>query len=167
MRAALTPIRAIERIIGLTLSWGLLGVVLLQVVDRFLFGGGLQLAWTEEIARITLVWYAFWGAILVHGDGSHIRLEFLESALPPGPRRALALVIECVVVVFLAVVMVAAFHYTWHEWDFHLPATGLRRSVFVLAVAVSSAMMLVDSVLVLVSGRAGRSTSAAGGAGAG
>ena len=150
MRAkAVRWLQAIERVVGHALSWGLLLVVLVQVVDRFIFAGGLQLAWTEEIARIALVWYAFWGAMLVQEEDSHIRLEFLDQALSPRGRRWLHAAINIIVALFLVTVVVTACGYAWHELDFRLPATGLRRSVFVLAIVVSGALMLTHTVRAL------------------
>jgi len=149
-QATLAWLRLVEKATGQSLSWALLVVVLLQVLDRFAFGGHLQLAWTEEIARIALVWYAFWGAILVQDERSHIRLEFLEEALSDHWRRILTVVIQVVVGLFLLVIVASAYGYTWHEMDFRLPATGLPRSIFVLAVLASSALMLAHMVLEMV-----------------
>ena len=54
-----------EKSVALIISIALLLTIMLQVTDRFLFGGALQLGWTEEIARILLLWLTFWGAVLV------------------------------------------------------------------------------------------------------
>jgi TRAP-type C4-dicarboxylate transport system permease small subunit len=140
----------LEEAIGQLLSWALLLVVLLQVVDRFLFSGGLQLAWTEEIARVLLVWYVFWGAALVEAEHSHIRVDLFERWLSA---RARAIVINGIAVAIAGLLVVLGTYaalYAVHEGDARLPATGLKRSVFVLAVVVSSALMLLHVVLRLL-----------------
>jgi TRAP-type C4-dicarboxylate transport system permease small subunit len=147
-------LQTIEGVGGHALSWGLLLVVLVQVTDRSIFAGRLQLAWTEEIARIALVWYAFWGAMLVQREGSHIRLEFLDQALSARGRRWLHAAIDALVAAFLLIVVITAVGYAWHEMDFRLPATGLRRSIFVLAVVVTATLMLVHTIRALVGGAA-------------
>jgi len=154
----MTALVRVEEAIGQLLSWTLLLVVLLQVADRFLFAGGLQLAWTEEIARVLLVWYVFWGATLVQAENSHIRMDLLERALPERARTILLMVVDVAAAGLVLVLGVSAATYAMHEADFRLPATGLRRSVFVLAAVVTFALMLVHIAVGLVrklrSGRA-------------
>lgn len=146
----MTVLARLEEAIGQLLSWTLLLVVLLQVADRFVFAGGLQLAWTEEIARVLLVWYVFWGAILVQAEDSHIRMDFFEQRLSDRARAVLLTAITLSIGGLLLVLGTCAVIYAVHEADFRLPATGLRRSVFVLAVVVSSALMLVHIALALL-----------------
>lgn len=111
---------------------------MLQVTDRFLFGGALQLGWTEEIARILLVWLTFWGAILVQREDSHIRLEIVAQVLPERTRAYALVLIDLAVVAFLLVVIFSGVPYALHEFELTLPGTGLPRSVFVFAVIISS-----------------------------
>ena len=111
---------------------------MLQVTDRFLFGGALQLGWTEEIARILLVWLTFWGAILVQREDSHIRLEIVARVLPERTRAYALVLIDLAVVAFLLVVIFSGVPYALHEFELTLPGTGLPRSVFVFAVIISS-----------------------------
>ena len=114
---------------------------MLQVTDRFVFGGALQLAWTEEIARILLLWLTFWGAILVQKEDSHIRLEIVVRVLPQRTRAFAFVLIDLAVVAFLLVVIFSGIPYALHELELTLPGTGLPRSVFVLAVIVGSFFM--------------------------
>jgi TRAP-type C4-dicarboxylate transport system permease small subunit len=145
-----TVLVRLEEAIGQLLSWALLLVVLLQVADRFVFAGGLQLAWTEEIARVLLVWYVFWGATLVQAENSHIRMDFFERMLSDRRRTALLTVIDLSIGSLVLLLGASAAIYAVHESDFRLPATGLKRSVFVLAVVVSFALMLVHIVFTLL-----------------
>ena len=130
-----------ERTVALAISAGLLLTIMLQVTDRFIFGGGLQLAWTEEIARILLLWLTFWGAILVQKEDSHIRLEIVVRVLPQRARAFAFVLIDLAVVAFLLVVIFSGVPYALHELELTLPGTGLPRSVFVLAVIVGSFFM--------------------------
>lgn len=138
---------------GHFLSWALLIVVLLQIADRFLFEGRLQLAWTEELARILLVWFAFWGALLVQREKSHIRMDLLVSYLPSRPRVILNTIVNVFTIGLLSVIGWYGSAYTIHEFALRLPATGIARSVFVLAVTTSSLLMMLHTLLDLVATR--------------
>src|SRR5262245_47882395 len=137
----------LEEAVGQVLSWALLVVVLVQVVDRFFFAGGLQLAWTEEIARLLLVWYVFWGCVLVEAEHSHIRVDLVERILPDRMRSVVTRATFLAVAGLLFVLMAYAAIYAVHERDSRLPATGFPRSVFVAAVVVCSALMLFHVLL--------------------
>ena len=130
-----------ERALALAISVALVLTILFQVMDRFLFGGALQLGWTEEIARILLLWLTFWGAILVQEEDSQIRLEFVLHALPPRARAYAYILIDLAILAFLVVIIINAVPYALHEIDLTLPATRLPRSVLVLAVIVGSCFM--------------------------
>ena len=43
-------LRQIEIVVALMIAVALPLVLMLQMTDRFIFGGNLQLAWTEEVA---------------------------------------------------------------------------------------------------------------------
>ena len=133
----------LEKAVALAISGALLLTILLQVTDRFLFGGALQLGWTEEIARILLLWLTFWGAILVQREDSHIRLEIVVRILPDRARAHAFVLIDLAILAFLLVVILSGVPYGLHEMELSLPGTGLPRSVFVLAVIVGSLLMAV------------------------
>jgi TRAP-type C4-dicarboxylate transport system permease small subunit len=136
-------LRLFENSTGLTISVALVGVVMLQMIDRFVFGGDLQLAWTEEIARILLVWLTFWGAILVQAEDSHFRFELLTDRLPPKWHNVAFIFIDFIVLAFLLIVILSGAVYALHEMNMTLPATGWPRSVYVIAVVVGSLLMAV------------------------
>jgi TRAP-type C4-dicarboxylate transport system permease small subunit len=69
----------------LALFWALLIAVFLQFFTRYALNDSI--AWTEEVARYLLVLLGFVGSIRACRRGSHIAVEALVDALPPGPRR--------------------------------------------------------------------------------
>ncbi len=61
-------------------------VVLLGVFTRYVLNDSL--AWTEELARYSMMWLSWLGGGLALRRGSHIAVEFLTDALPPAARAA-------------------------------------------------------------------------------
>jgi TRAP-type C4-dicarboxylate transport system permease small subunit len=143
-------LRQFEIAVALMIAVGLPLVLLLQMTDRFVFGGSLQLAWTEEVARILMVWLTFWGAALVQREDSHIRLELVHPYLFPVVRASLSIVIDIAILGFLIVIVIAGSFYARHEWGLALPATGFPRSVLVVAVVVGSLLMALHLVYQIV-----------------
>jgi TRAP-type C4-dicarboxylate transport system permease small subunit len=56
-----------------------------QVVFRFLLDS--PLIWSEELARLSLIWLTFLGAAVVCFDGTHLQVDSLFLLLPAGGRR--------------------------------------------------------------------------------
>ena len=77
MRRALSTIWGdFEKKLGIILLVILSGVVLIQVVTRFL---GVPLSWTEELSRVLLAWLTFVGASAVLKIDGHARATFIRD----------------------------------------------------------------------------------------
>lgn len=72
---------------GLVLLWVLGILVFTQFFSRYALNDSVS--WTEEVARYMLIVLTFIGSIGAVKRGTHIRVEALEQALPPGPRKVL------------------------------------------------------------------------------
>lgn len=65
--------RFILRGMVLTLMVGVLSLVAMQVITRYVVGN--PWVWTEEAARYCLVWLTFLGAALLAQEGGHIAVD--------------------------------------------------------------------------------------------
>ncbi|MBR0661319.1 TRAP transporter small permease [Neoroseomonas oryzicola] len=83
------------------LFWALAGIVFLQFFSRYILNDSI--AWTEEIARYVLMALTFTGSAMAARRGTHIAVEFLPNALPPGPRRWMHLLAAALTIAFYAV----------------------------------------------------------------
>lgn len=71
-----------------------------QVGFRYLLDA--PLIWSEELAKLFLVWMVFLGAAVVAFDGKHLDVDVAFKALPPAGRTALRWINLAVAVAFLA-----------------------------------------------------------------
>lgn len=71
--------------LGLLCLCAVLLVVLWQVWDRQVLGS--TPGWTEETARILMVWIGFLMTALGFREGAHIALTFVVDRFPPATRR--------------------------------------------------------------------------------
>lgn len=83
------------------LFWALAGIVFLQFFSRYILNDSI--AWTEEIARYALMALTFTGSAMAARRGTHIAVEFLPNALPPGVRRWVHLFAALIAIAFYAV----------------------------------------------------------------
>jgi TRAP-type C4-dicarboxylate transport system permease small subunit len=70
-----------EQAIGTAFILVILALVLMQVAQRYLPGGGW--AWTGEIARLSMVWSTFILAGYLMAHDRHIAIQLVDLVLPP------------------------------------------------------------------------------------
>lgn len=136
----------VEIWLSLLLIIGLLIFSGMQVVVRYLLSDYVTLAWTEELARLFLVWAAMWGAATLQRTDDHIRMTVLVDALPLGAQRIIDILGDLVVLLVLGVI-------TWYgwttAWQLRMMSTvslGIPVSAFALAVSVSGTLMVVHTL---------------------
>lgn len=63
---------------------------------------GQSLVWYDEVASILLAWLTFYGSAYAAARRGHISCPELVAMLPPGPRLAVTIVVEVIVIAFFA-----------------------------------------------------------------
>ena len=81
----------------LTVLWG--------VFTRFCLGK--QAAFTDELARILLVWVSLVGAALAFGEKAHLGVDFFVVKLHPQARKTLSMLVQLIVMALAVVVFIA------------------------------------------------------------
>lgn len=131
---------SLEGIIASVLFILLLVVTTIQVLGRTAIMTGP--VWTEELARWLWVWMALIGIGEVERTNTQLRMGFIADALPDGPRRWLATLIDVIWVA--AMVQLAWLGWksilrTWSNTSVTLPVTDavlygsfLAASVFII-----------------------------------
>jgi TRAP-type transport system small permease protein len=78
-------------------------LTMLQVASRYAFNAAIP--WTEELARLDLVYLTFFGSIVAFQRREHLRIEVLVHALPVGLRKWLGVAIDLASMLVLGVVV--------------------------------------------------------------
>lgn len=99
------------RLLEALAEWLVVGIVIVllcivasQVIDRHVVDVPLQAP--DQLARIGIVWLTFIGFALALRAGSNIRIDLLDSWLPPIVRRVLAILFDLAVISLLALLIV-------------------------------------------------------------
>jgi TRAP-type C4-dicarboxylate transport system permease small subunit len=130
----------------------------LQVAGRFLFA--YSLPWSDELARLLLVWISFLGVSVAARRGVHPGIETvvrLLSGVAGRLARRLALVVS---LAFIGLVLVAGAELAFRTWAQRTPSLSLRMSWAYLAVPLSAALVLLHWAAL-----GGTQATGAGGAG--
>lgn len=88
-------------VFGCTLLVALFGTVLLGIVTRAL---NEPLTWTDEAARVLMIWLACAGWIIAGRRRAHVRISFFLDRVPRGLQRATSLSIQGVLMLLGAVI---------------------------------------------------------------
>ena len=78
--------------------------VLGQVFSRYILN--TSFAFTEELARFSLIWLSILGAAYLNAKREHLSMDFLYQKFSPKNKKKALLAIEVLVILFAAIVMV-------------------------------------------------------------
>jgi TRAP-type C4-dicarboxylate transport system permease small subunit len=78
------------RVIAAGIFFVLFLVFVVQVAARFLFDR--PLAWSDELIVVLYIAMVFWAAATLLEEREHVMFDLVYALLPPGGRRAMALV---------------------------------------------------------------------------
>jgi TRAP-type C4-dicarboxylate transport system permease small subunit len=81
---------------------GLAAICLAQVIARYVFNASFS--WAEEISIVILLWAAWGGACLAFKANAHLRMNLLEERLRPKSKAGLRLILDFMVILFLAII---------------------------------------------------------------
>ena len=102
--------------------------VLLQILNRHLIVrlSDYSISWTEELARITMVWFAYLALPLCYREGSMAQLDMVYERMGKHGRLVLYLLSRLLMAIFLVIVIYFGTELVASRWMFkssmlHLP----------------------------------------------
>ena len=135
-----------------TILTGLLLAVVAQVIFRYVLH--ISVPWTEEIARILMIWMVLAGSIIVQKDGSHIRTEFFVSKLPLKIRLILRILLNIASMLFLLSVMKGGFSMIRHTQNIMTGSiTWLNTSILYIPIVLCLPFIILFIIRDIVSFR--------------
>lgn len=116
-----------ERIAACTFLVGTLGLIILQVVSRYVFNS--PFTWTEELARFALLWFTFVSAGFVMARRIHIAVDLVASRLGRKGTVVLDTFALGVVIIASAMMAYAGAGFAAEAARLQAPATSLPMSL--------------------------------------
>ena len=112
-------------------------VVLIQIIARFIMRN--PFIWTEELARILYVWLIFFGSSTLIKKYEHISIDMLPLRLSDRGKHTYKLIIDCLALVFYAIVLVGGIKMMKNTHIGRLPCNPwIRVSYLYLSLVVGS-----------------------------
>ncbi|MCK5747104.1 MAG: TRAP transporter small permease [Oricola sp.] len=131
----------------------MVAVVSWQVLSRYAFSA--PSAWTEEVARIILVWLGFLGAAYAHAEKAHLGIDLLEQSLTVKSRQLLAALVNIIGIVFATTVLIVGggllVHLTW-ELRQTTAVLGVPMAYVYAVIPVSGLIISLNSFLFITEG---------------
>ena len=121
--------------------------ILVQVVFRYILSTPLD--WTEEIARLMLVWMTFSGATLIFIKVDHPSIDLFVKILSPSVRRYLRIVSLILVGFFLAYTLLGGIKVLRVSKIVSSVALGFPMMLVYLAFFINGIIMFVYTVLLI------------------
>lgn len=136
-----------EEHLGSLLLAAMLAVMTLQVFTRYVLND--PFSWTEEALRYLYVYLVFFGASAAISDRSHVGISFLVHKLPPAARLGVAMMMNLLILGFLANLIYWGIRATQRNWTIPLMTIEIPYAVVYVVVPVTAALMAIRTVLVM------------------
>jgi len=119
--------------------------ILLGVFARYLLKSSL--AWTEEVARYTLVWFVMLGASCAFRHGDHMAIDFLVPRFPTPLRRLAGFLRLCIALFVLAFLVWYGAQNVSGLWEMRTMALGIPKAIVLMAVPAGMGLLLAQHLL--------------------
>ncbi len=119
-------------VLTLTVLWG--------VFTRFCLGS--QAEYTDELARVLLVWVSMVGAALAFGEKAHLGVDYFVNMLHPEARKTLSMLVQVVTVVLaVAVFVIGGWGLAMGQMGQQLPTLPISRGMVYLSIPLGGVLI--------------------------
>lgn len=128
---------------------GIMGIIMTVVVASQVFSRYVlnhSLFWSEELARIILVWLTFFGATVAYYHGLHPGVDSVFKRLPEKIKRILELVSCLAGIILFTVMVVWGSKFAWFVKLQITPALNLPKWIVIAVVPVCGIIFLIHAL---------------------
>jgi TRAP-type C4-dicarboxylate transport system permease small subunit len=119
-----------------------------QVFARYFFGA--PFSWSEEVARLALIWMTFMAAAFVMAEGRHITVDVLSPRLSVRGQLWMECLSHCIVAGACVLLLVGGSRFVWYVGKVGSPSLGIPMSYWYGAVELGLMLMAVHSIINLL-----------------
>lgn len=144
--APLLSLKRLDETVGVIALLAILGSILWGVISRYIFPQ--PATWTYEIALLTFGYLVFFGAVAGVRLRTHAAIDVLVATFPPAAQRYVVWFNYILLAAFFAIMTAMFVWQAWTSRNVHTIALDLSRSIAYAPLALASAAMLVQHLIV-------------------
>lgn len=139
---------AVERTLATLMLAGILVTMGAQVIARYVFGS--PFSWSEEVARLAMIWLTFLAAAYVTGQRSHIAVDVWSARVGRTGQYRSDVLVSLVVITTCLLLFCGGMNFVWYVHLVGSPALGIPKSLWYGAVSVGMLLIAVHALLNLL-----------------
>ncbi|MDJ0331425.1 TRAP transporter small permease [Planococcus sp. S3-L1] len=120
----------------------LVTVVFLQVIFRFILNS--PLAWTEELARYSLIWLTFLGASYAMSSKAHIGMEFFVKLFAVTVRKVFYTIATFASLLFFLLMVVEGYDLAMQGMSQTSPVLRIPMGMIYMIIPVSGVILIIN-----------------------
>ncbi|TWT05206.1 TRAP transporter small permease [Planococcus sp. CPCC 101016] len=120
----------------------LVTVVFLQVIFRFILNS--PLAWTEELARYSLIWLTFLGAAYAMSLKAHIGMEFFVNLFGVSIRKILYIIATFASLIFFLLMVIEGYDLAMQGMSQTSPVLRIPMGMIYMIIPVSGIVLIIN-----------------------
>lgn len=148
LKRFIKAIDKIEDICLVIMFAGMVAVIFMQVIMRYVFNNSLF--WSEELGKFLFVWISWLGISIGHRRQEHIKITMLVDKLPVRWNKAFEAVVEICLIIICGITMY--YGIMMMQVQVGIPYAGIKISTAwgYLAVVLGCGLMIVRAVIFLI-----------------
>lgn len=115
-----------------------------QVIGRYVLGASPS--WSEQLAQMLMIWFAFLAAAAGIREGFHIRIVAVEEAASPRVRRWIRIAASLVTAACGAAMLILGAELVMRTWSHTIPSLGVPRGLAYLALPISGGLIVLFEI---------------------
>ena len=119
-----------------------------QVFARYFFGA--PFSWSEEVARLALIWMTFMAAAFVMAEGRHITVDVLSARLSLRGQLWLECLSHSIVAGTCLLLLIGGSRFVWYVGKVGSPSLGIPMSLWYGALGCGLLLMGMHSIVNLL-----------------
>lgn len=144
-----------EQGIAALLLFIILASMVTQVFARYVFGA--PFSWSEEVARLSLIWLTFISAAFVMAQGRHIAVDMISNRVGDRGKFLIEIFSYLVVAAACLLLLIGGAKFIWYVGKVGSPALGVAKSWWYGAGGMGLLLMIIHSLInlyqVIVTGK--------------
>lgn len=138
----------LEKLLAVTMLVVILVTMFLQVIARYVFNS--PFSWSEELARLAMIWLTFLSASWVAANQGHIRVDLWGTSLSESTRFWMDGLVHLLIIACCLFLIVGGMRFVWYVHPVASPSLGIPKSLWYGAVSAGVTLMALHHLLHLL-----------------